>query len=471
VKKRFPLVLALAVAFVLMMGSVAMAAPADTTVISNELEANIDVEEATVENVQNITKGQWYPTIAAAVAAANDKDILAVSASLTEDVTINKGITLQAAEETKEVTLTGTITITEGGVTVDGLNFIKPAGEGADSIVLNGVNNVTIKNCDFDANESMQLSEGVGGAAGRAVQMNNNCSGVTIDSCTFKGGYYVTIQGRANDLTVQNSEIKNCKSGINLQAGSNLVVNNTDISVKALGATNDTYCVRFASSTAGSGTDMSITGGVFNVDKGGLSAESGTYHSAIVVRAGAAGNLSVSGVEINGEVIDESGNLDLVSVLKGNTFNDKYVVTSRSTIEEVANLTDIIKMSWGGEGIEAGDNGVVQFNATQGQAFDVSVTADLGTEIEMSRGKGNVTAVDRVLYVIEVTGDNVSESTLTAIAEDNQQLGFKGDGCWYWGPPSGFTFDFDGGTASTTFDVTFSEAGSFTASIYAVRVQ
>jgi hypothetical protein len=60
VKKRFPLVLALAVAFVLMMGSVAMAAPADTTVISNELEANIDVEEATVENVQNTTTGKWY---------------------------------------------------------------------------------------------------------------------------------------------------------------------------------------------------------------------------------------------------------------------------------------------------------------------------------------------------------------------------------------------------------------------------
>jgi hypothetical protein len=148
-----------------------------------------------------------------------------------------------------------------------------------------------------------------------------------------------------------------------------------------------------------------------------------TYHSAIVVRAGAAGTLSVSGVEINGEVIDESGNLDLVSVLKGNTFNDGYVVTSRSTIEEVANVTDIIAMSWG-EGIEAGDNGVAQFSATQGESFEVSVTADLGTEIEMSRGTGSVTAVDRVLYVIEVTGGNVSEGTLTAIAEDNQQLGY-----------------------------------------------
>ena len=116
--------------------------------------------------------------------------------------------------------------------------------------------------------------------------MNNNCSGVTIDSCTFKGGYYVTIQGSANGLTVQNSEIKNCKSGINLQGGGNLVVENTDISVKALGAGNDTYCVRFASDS-GTTSGMTITGGEFTVNKNNLTAGHGTYHSAIVVRSGA----------------------------------------------------------------------------------------------------------------------------------------------------------------------------------------
>ncbi len=126
-------------------------------------------------------------------------------------------------------------------------------------------------------------------------------------------------------------------------------------------------------------------------------------------------------------------------------------------------------MSWGGEGIEAGDNGVVQFNATQGQAFDVSVTAALGKEIDMSRGKGDVTAVDRVLYIVEVTGDNVSQDTLTAIAEDEQHLGYMDNGYWYWGPSDGFTFK--DGTASTTFNVTFNQAGSYNAKIYAVRVK
>lgn len=462
-KKRFPLVLALAVAFVLMMGSVAMAAPADTTVISNELKANIEVEEEVAKNVYNITSEKWYATIQAAVEDAGENNTLEVSAgNYEENVNINtNSITLQAAADASP-TLTGTITITASDVTVVGLNLVKPA-EG-DSIVLDNAQNVNIKNCNFDASASIDDPDG------RAVQMNNSCSGVTIDNCTFTGGYYVTIQGKADDVTVKNSTIDNCKSGINLQSGNNLVVKDTDISVKALGATNDTYCVRFASKSSGSGEGMSITRGVFNVDKNGQTADSSTYHSAIVVRSGATGTLSVNDVTINGEVIDLSGNLDLVSVLENNIFTDGYVVTDHRTIEEVADVTDIIAMSWG-ENVQVDENNVAQFNATQGQKFDVSVTAALGKEIDMSRGTGDVTAVDRVLYIVEVTdgeGNAVSEGTLMATGTDNQPLGYS-NGCWYWGPSDGFTFK--DGTASTTFNVTFNQAGSFKANIYAVRVQ
>ena len=177
--------------------------------------------------------------------------------------------------------------------------------------------------------------------------MTNSCNGVTIDNCTFTGGYYATIQGKADNVTVKNSTINNCKSGINLQSGDNLVVEDTDISVVALGESNDTYCVRFASSAANSGDGMDITGGEFNVDKNGQTADSSTYHSAIVVRSGATGTLSVNDVTINGEVIDLTENLDLVSVLEDNIFADGYVVTDHRTIEEVADVADIIAMSWG----------------------------------------------------------------------------------------------------------------------------
>ena len=71
----------------------------------------------------------------------------------------------------------------------------------------------------------------------------------------------------------------------------------------------------------------------------------------------------MNGVTINGEVIDLSGNLDLVSVLENNIFTDGYVVTDHRTIEEVADVTDIIAMSWG-ENVQVDDNNVAQFNAT-----------------------------------------------------------------------------------------------------------
>ena len=121
-KKRFSIILILSVAFVLMMGSVAMAAPQGTTPISNELKANIEVEGATVENVQNTSSQNWYATIKDAVDAANEGDTLEVSAgNYEENVNINtNSITLKAAEDvTPEIT--GTITITASGVTVDGL--------------------------------------------------------------------------------------------------------------------------------------------------------------------------------------------------------------------------------------------------------------------------------------------------------------------------------------------------------------
>ena len=201
----------------------------------------------------------------------------------------------------------GTLTIDSSGytpadnITIDSLSF-SAAGD-YDSIVLKKVDGVTIKNCTFDGhNQFLTFSLG-----GRAVQMssppNNN---VTIDNCYFKDGYYVTIQGYVNGLTVKNSTITNCKSGINLQNGGNLVVENTDIDVIAQGVTNDTYCVRFASSLPTTASNMTITAGTFRVNKNNFTAEPETYYSAIIVRSGATGTLKANWMNIYGEVVNLS---------------------------------------------------------------------------------------------------------------------------------------------------------------------
>jgi hypothetical protein len=74
--------------------------------------------------------------------------------------------------------------------------------------------------------------------------------------------------------------------------------------VIAQGAANDTYGVRFASETVGTGGNLTITNSRFVVDKNVFVAEDGTYHSAIIIRAGATGALKVENSSILGDVVN-----------------------------------------------------------------------------------------------------------------------------------------------------------------------
>ncbi len=168
------------------------------------------------------------------------------------------------------------------------------------SITLSNASGVTIKDMGFDFGVP---AIGLDGKV--AIQMNNTNSNINIENCHFKDGYYVTIQGKADNLTVSDCSIANVKSGINLQYGTNMTVENTDISVVAQSETNDTYCVRFGSET-GTANGISITGCEFSVNKSGLTATAGTYHSAIIVRAAATGTLAANESKILGEVVNLS---------------------------------------------------------------------------------------------------------------------------------------------------------------------
>ena len=257
--------------------------------------------------VYNKTQGKYYTTIQEAVnEAADDNTIIVAAGTYTENVTIGKPLTITGATGGGATTIKGTVTIESGGggTKIENINFelgTTTDPNTTDNIVLNkDVSNITINKCNFDAENRF-----MGEPHARAIQMKGTCDNIKITNCTFKNGYYVTIQGRANNVTVTNSRIENCKSGINLQAGNNLTVYNTDISVVAQGESNDTYCVRFASD-AESGSNMSITGGKFSVNKGTFTAGENTYHSAIVIRSKATGTMDVWGVHIIGEVVNLS---------------------------------------------------------------------------------------------------------------------------------------------------------------------
>lgn len=211
------------------------------------------------------------------------------------ELTLVKSVTLKSRVKHGAV-FYKTVNIATDGVVIENARFV--AGDGH-SIIIKGKTNITIKNCDFNANGRFMGLPQI-----NAIQLNSKCSNITIDNCSFRNGYYVTINGYADNLTVENCTIENCKSGINLIGGEKLRVINTDISVIAKGVDNDTYCVRFASSSNNSGNNLTVSGGKYIVDKNGLKAnEPNAFHSAIIIRSGASGDLKASGLHIIGEVV------------------------------------------------------------------------------------------------------------------------------------------------------------------------
>ncbi len=233
---------------------------------------------------------------------------------------------------TEDATIYGSLAVQADAVTFEGLKFVNvpTSGETVDNIKIGGVKNITFTNCEFNGNATL-------GEKVRAIDMPSSSrqgrSNITIENCSFYGGYYVAINGYANNVTVKNSDLSDCKSGINIIIGDNLVVESTDISVIAYGETNDTYGIRFANDTANSSSDLSIAGGSITVDKNNMVAVQGTYHSAIIVRGGASGSSSITGVNIAGEVVDLTNSIELANVLTNNTFPIGYVVYGYTIIE------------------------------------------------------------------------------------------------------------------------------------------
>ncbi len=271
-------------------------------------EPNTWYVDAEAEEAGNGTESKPFQTIQEAIDAVStvDGDIISVATGtydVSDSIVINKKVTVKGIPEGDGAlpTIKGTLTVKSNVYTpiiIENMNFEANTDH---NIILDKAKNVVIKKCRFDGKGKFMD----GGK--NAVNMNGRCDGITIEGCTFKDGFYVAVNGYADNLTVKDSTIENCKSGINLQVGNNLVVSNTNISVIAQGAGNDTYCVRFASESANSASNMNITGGTFSVNKNGLTASEGAYHSAIIIRTGATGPLTVKDVSIDGEVINLSG--------------------------------------------------------------------------------------------------------------------------------------------------------------------
>jgi len=248
-----------------------------------------------------------------------------------EDLTIDKAINLIGVsdEDGEKPVIKGTGAPNEGtnsvnmklvagssGSVIDGLKFEAREGEQVKSWTGNNtyysimlkagsvaepIENVKIMNSTFFTDIDQPL-----GYHAVAIEAEAGSENTLIESCAFDGGYYVTVQGKnnTNGLKVETSTITNAKSGINIMGGSNITVNDTYIKVIAQAPGNDTYAVRVGSSYPT--TNAEITRGTFIVDKKNLETDQDIYHSAIIIRSGAQGDLSIKGATVIGEVVNLS---------------------------------------------------------------------------------------------------------------------------------------------------------------------
>jgi parallel beta-helix repeat protein len=241
-----------------------------------------------------------FGTIQAAVDSANDNDTLDIyDETYNENVEINKPLTLRGVEN-GPVIHGGFMFDTAGLINIENLEFEVPKSNPVDSIHIDDVDKLYVEDSNFNGS-GLFVSGSV-----RGIMSDDSDATVTVQNSDFENGYYTALQGKYEQLDVVDTTISNCKSGINFQGGNNLDVKNTNISVIAQGDDNDTYAVRFASSSAGSGHNMILDGGTYLVDKNDYNADSGIYHSAIVVRSGANGELKANNLSLNGDVVNLS---------------------------------------------------------------------------------------------------------------------------------------------------------------------
>jgi len=182
---------------------------------------------------------------------------------------------------------------------IENIHF-KSDGVAAACLVLKDVDGgVTVSNCTFNGDGKFKNAINLDAAP-------NGGNYLTVEDSVFTNGLYLAINGAAKEATVRRTLISGTKSGINMQSGAtDLVVEDCDITVFVQGATENSYGVRFSSTDAGAGHDLTVTGSRIVVDPNGFEINP-ARHRAIWIRSGASGALQVANNLIDGYVANES---------------------------------------------------------------------------------------------------------------------------------------------------------------------
>ena len=137
------------------------------------------------------TNGTKYESLQAAINAANTNDTVTLLVNATEDVTINKDITLDLGGKTLTNTNAGkaTISVTGGKVTVKG------------GSVMGGTKYYNIE-VTKGSNANLTLENVTATAGNNAASMIDNWGTLTIESGTYEGGLNVVKSEEGSTLTI-----------------------------------------------------------------------------------------------------------------------------------------------------------------------------------------------------------------------------------------------------------------------------
>ena len=160
----------------------------------NPTESETPAEPETPKSAAKIGENE-YPTVAAAIAAADGSESIVLLRDVTENITINKSLTLNLGG----FTLTGTGTETVVKISGENLNIIVKDGTitGGSTDYGGGVNiqnvagTVTLDNCTITKNEASNAGGGIYIASSGTVKIKNGK--ITENTATNSGaGIYVT---------------------------------------------------------------------------------------------------------------------------------------------------------------------------------------------------------------------------------------------------------------------------------------
>ena len=169
---------------------------------------------------------EYFSTLAEAIAAANTGDEITLLANITENVTVNKNITIDGAEHQ----YTGTITVSNGKtVTVENVNFVKGCIDKAKGTS----GTLTVKNCDFD---------GVDDSINYAITMRGGNT-ITVEGATVKNyGYgFIYVPSATSNVNVTGTTVENVNYGVHVAYGSKINLENVTMTNVAYGIMTQNY--------------------------------------------------------------------------------------------------------------------------------------------------------------------------------------------------------------------------------------